>query len=65
MAYGLTEERATGSVLRKSTNMSFPISPIREYGEWYGYLHRDGTVSHTQKGSLWRARIICPLSDDL
>ena len=28
--------------------------PDREYGEWYGYLHRDGTVSHTQKGSLWK-----------
>ena len=26
----------------------------KEYGEWYGYLHRDGTVSHTQKGSLWK-----------
>ena len=24
------------------------------YGEWYGYLHRDGTVSHTQKGSMWK-----------
>ncbi len=23
-------------------------------GEWYGYLHRDGTVSHTQKGSMWK-----------
>ena len=26
----------------------------KEYGEWYGYLHRDGTVSHEQKGSLWK-----------
>ena len=26
----------------------------KEYGEWYGYLHRDGTVSHTQKGSIWK-----------
>ena len=26
----------------------------KEFGEWYGYLHRDGTVSHTQKGSLWK-----------
>lgn len=26
----------------------------KECGEWYGYLHRDGTVSHTQKGSLWK-----------
>ena len=26
----------------------------REFGEWYGYLHRNGTVSHSQKGSLWK-----------
>lgn len=25
-----------------------------DYGEWYGYLHRDGTVSHRLKGNLWK-----------
>ena len=32
----------------------FSHFPDETYGEWYGYLHRDGTVSHTQKGSLWK-----------
>ncbi len=32
----------------------FSHFPDKENGEWYGYLHRDGTVSHTQKGSLWK-----------
>ncbi len=32
----------------------FSHFPDKEFGEWYGYLHRDGTVSHTQKGSLWK-----------
>lgn len=32
----------------------FSHFPDKEHGEWYGYLHRDGTVSHTQKGSLWK-----------
>ncbi len=32
----------------------FSHFPDKEYGEWYGYLHRDGTVSHTQKGSIWK-----------
>ena len=32
----------------------FSHFPDKEYGEWYGYLHRDGSVSHTQKGSLWK-----------
>lgn len=26
-----------------------------EYGEWYGYLHRDGRVSTTTKGNLWKS----------
>jgi N-acylglucosamine 2-epimerase len=25
------------------------------HGEWYGYLHRDGSVSSTLKGSLWKS----------
>ena len=25
-----------------------------EYGEWFGYLHRDGTVALTLKGSAWK-----------
>ena len=44
----------------------FSHFPDKEYGEWYGYLHRDGSVSHEQKGSLWkgpyhliRAMILC------
>jgi len=24
------------------------------YGEWFGYLHRDGTVSSTLKGNIWK-----------
>ena len=26
-----------------------------EYGEWYGYLHRDGRISTTLKGNLWKS----------
>jgi N-acylglucosamine 2-epimerase len=26
-----------------------------EHGEWYGYLHRDGSVSVTLKGNLWKS----------
>lgn len=26
-----------------------------EFGEWFGYLHRDGSVSSTLKGSLWKS----------
>jgi N-acylglucosamine 2-epimerase len=26
-----------------------------EFGEWFGYLHRDGTPSNHTKGSLWKS----------
>jgi N-acylglucosamine 2-epimerase len=26
-----------------------------EHGEWFGYLHRDGTKANTLKGSLWKS----------
>lgn len=26
-----------------------------EFGEWFGYLHRDGTRSNTLKGSMWKS----------
>lgn len=25
-----------------------------EHGEWFGYLHRDGSISSTLKGNLWK-----------
>jgi N-acylglucosamine 2-epimerase len=27
----------------------------KEFGEWFGYLHRDGRVSVTLKGNLWKS----------
>lgn len=45
---------------------SFEHFADSEHGEWYGYLHRDGTVSQTAKGNLWksffhhpRAMLVC------
>ena len=26
----------------------------KKYGEWYGYLHRDGRVSVRLKGNMWK-----------
>ena len=28
--------------------------PDKEYGEWYGYLHRDGTVAQPAKGNIFK-----------
>lgn len=34
--------------------------PDPEQGEWFGYLHRDGTVSSSLKGNLWKGPFHLP-----
>ena len=39
---------------------SFRHFPDPEFGEWYGYLHRDGRISTRLKGSLWKGPFHLP-----
>jgi len=32
----------------------------RQYGEWFGYLHRDGTIAQTAKGNLFKGPFHLP-----
>ena len=34
--------------------------PDNEYGEWYGYLHRDGTVAQPAKGNIFKGPFHIP-----
>jgi N-acylglucosamine 2-epimerase len=34
---------------------SYQHFPDPEYGEWYGYMHRDGRISVPLKGNLWKS----------
>ncbi len=34
--------------------------PDPDYGEWYGYLHRDGRPSHRAKGTMWKGPFHLP-----
>ena len=34
--------------------------PDRENGEWFGYLHRDGTIAQTAKGNLFKGPFHLP-----
>ncbi len=36
-------------------NWSFERFGDPQYGEWFGYLHRDGRPANTLKGSLWKS----------
>lgn len=53
-AYKLTGEEKYFQEFEKLHKYIFSHFPDEKYGEWYGYLHRNGTVSHEQKGSLWK-----------
>jgi N-acylglucosamine 2-epimerase len=39
---------------------SFKYFPDPEHGEWYGYLHRDGSVSQPAKGNLYKGPFHLP-----
>ena len=54
MAYSVTGEEKYWERFKTVHKYAFSHFADEEYGEWYGYLHRDGTVSHTQKGSMWK-----------
>lgn len=54
LAANLTGDTYYDEWYEKIHDYVFSHFPDKEYGEWYGYLHRDGSVSHEQKGSLWK-----------
>ena len=53
-AYFITRDEKYEKWFDKAHEYAFSHFSDKEFGEWYGYLHRDGTVSHTQKGSMWK-----------
>lgn len=54
LASNLTGDAYYDEWYEKLHHYVFTHFPDVENGEWYGYLHRDGSVSHEQKGSLWK-----------
>lgn len=54
LAHWLTGEDVFEEWYDKVHEYSFTHHPDPVYGEWFGYLHRDGSVSHTFKGSAWK-----------
>ena len=54
MAYHLTSDPKWLHWHDRIHEYSYSHFPDPQYGEWFGYLHRDGTVSHRLKGNLWK-----------
>ncbi len=60
MASLLTGEDRYASMHHQVHDWSFSHFPDREFGEWYGYLRRDGAVSSPVKGNLWKGPFHLP-----
>lgn len=45
---------------RRLYEYTFSLFPDHAYGEWYGYLERDGSVAKTLKGGKWKGMFHVP-----
>jgi len=54
MAYQLTGQAKYERWHAMVHDWAYAHFPDREYGEWYGYLHRDGSVCSRAKGTIWK-----------
>jgi N-acylglucosamine 2-epimerase len=55
MAHKLTGDSRYLEMHETCRRWSFDHFPDAEHGEWFGYLHRDGTRSSSIKGNLWKS----------
>jgi len=54
LAWELTGDAKYANRHQRVHEWSFAHFPDPEFGEWYGYLHRDGRVSVRLKGNMWK-----------
>jgi N-acylglucosamine 2-epimerase len=60
LAWKLTGDEKYARWHSQVHDWSFAHFPDREHGEWYGYLHRDGSVSTRLKGNMWKGPFHLP-----
>lgn len=60
LAWEMTGDAKYAEWAKMVHDWSYAHFPDPEYGEWYGYLHRDGRISSPVKGSLWKGPFHLP-----
>ncbi|PQO45705.1 AGE family epimerase/isomerase [Blastopirellula marina] len=60
MAYHLTGDEKYAAWNQQAHDWAYRHFPDHEHGEWFGYLHRDGSVSTSLKGNLWKGPFHLP-----
>lgn len=59
-AYQATGDEKYLQMHKQISDWTYSHFPDSEYGEWYGYLHRDGTVAQPAKGNLFKGPFHIP-----
>ena len=59
-AYKLTGDEKYLKRHKQVSDWTYAHFPDAEYGEWYGYLHRDGSVAQTAKGNIFKGPFHIP-----
>lgn len=60
LAFELTGDPKYARWLRLVHEWAYAHFPDPLHGEWFGYLHRDGTVSTRLKGNIWKGPFHLP-----
>jgi N-acylglucosamine 2-epimerase len=55
MAFRLTGQQRYAEMLMQVHNWSYQHFWDAQHGEWFAYLHRDGRLSSTLKGNMWKS----------
>ena len=59
-AYEATRDDKYLIMHKQISEWTYAHFPDKEFGEWYGYLHRDGTVSQPAKGNIFKGPFHIP-----
>jgi len=58
LAAQITDDRYWDSWFERLYEYTYNHFPDREYGEWFGYLRRDGSVAVDLKGTISKVRFM-------
>ena len=59
-AYRATHDDKYLVMHKQISDWTYSHFPDKKFGEWYGYLHRDGTVAQPAKGNLFKGPFHIP-----
>ncbi len=60
LAYSLTGQEKYARRFQMVHDWAHQKFPDEKYGEWFGYLHRDGRISTPLKGNMWKGPFHLP-----